>query len=199
MSNKGKVARRVAVGGLSIGAGVVLGTSLSGHEGGPKVPVNDPSAKVGFRLGGTPLFKPVRVRGAVELVPENGPGKAFQIHETRDGGLYATNPDGRKVSMDVPLPLPGPHAAEPDFNPDSSEPAIQYTPETPPDTFYNWTIRDGKLVPFNEGMEGEPITIQQDGHGGLIAMNAAGELMQLTVHLPTPDANGQYEPLHPAK
>lgn len=200
----GKKARRIAAGGASLAAAGALTAAIT-HEGGShKVPVNDPSAKVTFRLGHMPgqpalLGKLDKKKdGEMVITPVRERGTAIDIYETRQGGLRAqTQFSGNPMSMDVELPMPGPNEVNPDLTPDGSEPSIQYTPRSKRGPFHNTTIIDGQIVPYRGHEQGEPVIIQEDGHGGLIAKNAAGQLLQVTVHLPTPDANGQYEPLHP--
>lgn len=186
----GKNARRAVAGGASLVAAGALAAGIAKHEsGGGEVPVNDPDAKVTLRIGRPLVFNTVRREdGGLDLIPIKRPGKPVTIHETKDGGLRATTSFGNRVSMDLELPAAGPNAAEPDLTPDDDEPRIQYDPPGE-STFWNTAEVDGETVYFRDSADfgdRDAITLQQDGHGGLVAFNAAGEPMQITIHLPAP-------------
>jgi hypothetical protein len=179
-----------------------MAAGIARHETGgsdPGVPAKHPGTHVTLRIGGPMVFNTVERNGRTELVRDRDPGTPIEISETKDGGLKAETDSGNSVSMDLELPMPGPNAANPDLTPDPSEPAIQYA--LPADEeFVNSTRFDGERAYFRDFSEAgdHPLTIQEDGHGGLVALNEQGNPVQVDIHLPAPGPHeGHPDPHHP--
>lgn len=90
----------------------------------------------------------------------------IKVSEDGQGGLVASEGAGAEVKLDLSFPLAGPHEKTPDTKPAASEPSIVYR------------------LP-----SGDPLILQEDGHGGLVAENKAGELIDLDLQLPAPGPN----------